>query len=74
MLDSNTSLAKKIQKLFREQGITIASILMAIGMAIGVLVEALLSGGGGGGGTVASPLPPNNKQGLKEWIKAKLKP
>ena len=41
VLDKDTSLAKKIRTLFREQGITIASILMAIGMAIGVLVEAL---------------------------------
>ena len=54
VLDSNTSLAEKIRTLFREQGITIASILMAIGMAMGVLVEALLPGGdaaalGGGG-------------------------
>ena len=58
VLDSNTSLAEKIQTLFREQGITIASILMAMGMAIGVLVEALLPGGGGAetSGVVASLL------------------
>ena len=47
VLDKDTSLAEKIRMLFREQGITIASILMAIGMAICVLVEALLPGGGG---------------------------
>ena len=47
VLDKDTSLAEKIRTLFREQGITIASILMAIGMAIRVLVEALLPGGGG---------------------------
>ena len=41
-LDQDTSLGEKIRTLFREQGITIASILTAIGMAIGVLVEALL--------------------------------
>ena len=35
VLDSNTSLGEKIRTLFREQGITIASILMAIRMAIG---------------------------------------
>ena len=46
VLDKDTSLAEKIRTLFREQGITIASILKAIGMAIGVLVEALLPGGG----------------------------
>ena len=33
VLDSNTSLVEKIQTLFREQRITIASILTAIGMA-----------------------------------------
>ena len=44
--DKDISLAEKIRTLFREQGITIASILTAIGMVIGVLVEALLPGGG----------------------------
>ena len=63
-----------IRTLFREQGITIASILMAIRMAIGVLVEALLPGGGAaatsrGGGE----LPSKDKKGLKEWIRNKLK-
>ena len=48
VLNKDTSLAEKIRTLFREQGIMIASILTAIGMAIGVLVEALLPGGGGG--------------------------
>ena len=47
VLNKDKSLAEKIQMLFREQGIMITSILMAIGMAIGVLVEALLPGGGG---------------------------
>ena len=61
VLDKDTSLAEKIQTLFREQGITIASILTAIRMAIGVLVEALLPGGGGaavasGGGGGANHL------------------
>ena len=67
VLDSNTSLAEKIRTLFREQGITIASILTAIGMAIGVLVEALLPGGGGGGATTSGgEPPPKDEKGLKE--------
>ena len=70
MLDKDTSLGEKIRTLFREQGITIASILTAIGMAIGVLIEALLPGGGGAGG--GQP-PPKDKKGLKEWIRNKLK-
>ena len=76
VLDSNTSLAEKIRTLFREQGITIASILMAIRMAIGVLVEALLPGGGGGGAEASGERdepPPKDEKGLKEWIRNKLK-
>ena len=72
VLDKDTSLGEKIRTLFREQGITIASILTAIRMAIGVLVEALLPGGGGtisGGGEP----PPKDEKGLKEWIRNKLK-
>ena len=74
MLDKDTSLGEKIRTLFREQGITIASILTAIGMAIGELVEALLLGGGattasGGGGEP----PPKDEKGLKEWVRNKLK-
>ena len=44
---------------------------MAIGMTIGVLVEALLPGGGG----VASggEPPPKDEASLKEWIRNKLK-
>ena len=57
--------------LFREQGITIASILTAIGMATGILIEALLLGGGGG--TAASPPPPKDEKGVKEWLRNKLK-
>ena len=74
VLDKDTSLGEKIRTLFREQGITIASILTAIGMAIEVLVEALLPGGGattasGGGGEP----PPKDEKGLKGWIRNKLK-
>ena len=47
---------------------------MAIGMAIGVLVEALLPGGGGGGAVASGgEPPPKNERGLKEWIRNKLK-
>ena len=72
VLDKDTLLGEKIQTLFREQGITIASILTAIGMAIVVLVEALLPGGGGAVTSGGEP-PPKNEKGLKEWIRSKLK-
>ena len=63
---------EKIRTLFRERRITIASILSAIGMAIGVLVEALLPGGGGAAVASGEP-PPKDEKGLKEWVRNKLK-
>ena len=72
VLDKDTSLGEKIRTLFREQGITIASILTAIGMAIGVLVEALLPGGAAVASGGGEP-PPKDEKGLKGWIRNKLK-
>ena len=69
----NTSLGEKIRTLFREQGITVASILTAIGMAIGVLVEASLLGGGGAATASGDEPHPKDEKGLKEWIRNKLK-
>ena len=71
VLDKDTSLGEKIQTLFREQGITIASILTAIGMTIRMLVEALLPGGGGA--AASGGPPPKDEKGLKEWVRSKLK-
>ena len=68
VLDKDTSLGEKIRTLFREQGITIASILMAFR----VLVEALLPGSGGAMASGGEP-PPKGKKGLKEWIRNKFK-
>ena len=73
VLDKDTSLAEKIRTLFREQGIMIASILTAIGMAIRVLVEALLPGGGGAATASGGEPTPKDERGLKEWIRNKLK-
>ena len=71
VLDKDTSLCEKIRTLFREQGITIASILTAIGMASGVLVETLLPGGGGA--VASGGPPPKDEKGLKEWVRSKFK-
>ena len=74
-LDKETgTLGERIRTLFKEQGITIVSILTTVGMAVGVLIKALLgssivststssstSGGDGKGG------------GAREWIKNNLK-
>ena len=44
-LDKETgTLGERIRTLFREQGIMIVSILTALGMTLGVLIEALLGG------------------------------
>ena len=73
-LDKETgTLGERIRTHFKEQGITIVSILTAVGMTIGVLIEALLGGpcvstpksGGTSGG--------DKKGGAREWIKNKLK-
>ena len=45
---------------------------MAIGMAIGELVEALLPGGGGAISGGGEP-PPKDEKGMKGWIRNKLK-
>ena len=74
-LDKETgSLAERIKTLFKEQGITIISILTALGMTLGVLIEALL----GGPSTTSTPTSQSTttsdkKGGAREWIKNKLK-
>ena len=73
VLDRDTSLAEKIRTLFREQGITIASILTAIGMAIGVLVEALLPSGGSAPVQVPDKGETPGKDNADNWIRNKLK-
>ena len=75
-LDKETgTLGERIRTLFKEQGITIVSILTAVGMTIGVLIEALL--GGPTVSTTTSGSTPadggDKKGGAREWIKNKLK-
>ena len=74
-LDKETgTLGERIRTLFKEQGITIVSILTALGMTLGVLIEALL----GGPSTTSTPASQSTttsdkKGGSREWIKNKLK-
>ena len=74
-LDKETgTLGERIRELFKNQGITIVSILTALGMTIGVLIEALL----GGPSTTSTPTSQSTttsdkKGGAREWIKNKLK-
>ena len=73
-LDKETgTLGERIRTLFKEQGITIMSILTAVGMAIGVLIEALLGGPSTSTPTSQSTTTSDKKGGAREWIKNKLK-
>ena len=73
-LDKETgTLGERIRTLFKEQGITIVSILTAVGMAIGVLVEALLGDPTVSTATSGSSSSGNKKGGARDWIKNKLK-
>ena len=67
------TLANRIRTLFKEQGITIVSILTAVGMAIGVLIEALLGGPSVSASTPGYTNGGDKKGGAREWIKNKLK-
>ncbi|CAG2231983.1 unnamed protein product [Mytilus edulis] len=64
VLYEDKTLGERIRTLFREQGITIVSVLTAFGMIIGVIVEAFTGG-------TTSPSP--SKGGVQDWIKKQLK-
>ena len=66
------TLGERLSTLFKEQGITIVSILTAVGMAI-VLIEALLSSPSVPTTTSQSTTTSDKKSGAREWIKNKLK-
>ena len=71
ILHEDTTLAERVRTLFREQGVTLVSILTAIGMAISTLVLSLTGGASGGSVTPPTP-PPSDKGGLREWAKKTL--
>ena len=73
-LDKETgTLGERIRTLFKEQGITILSVLTAVGMTIGVLIEALLGGPSASAPTSGGTTTSDKKGGAREWIKNKLK-
>ena len=67
VLKEDTTLRERLKTLFKEQGITIVSILTAIGMIIGVIVQAVILTTGGG---TTPPKPPS--KGVKDWVKKQL--
>ena len=69
-LDKETgTLGERIRTLFKEQGITIVSILTALGMTLGVLIEALLGGPSTSTPTSGGTSGGDKKGGAREWIK-----
>ena len=73
-LDKETgTLGERIRTLFKEQGITIVSILTAVGMATGVLIEALPGGPSASAPKSGGTSGGDKKRGAREWIKNKLK-
>ena len=73
-LDKETgTLGDRIRTLFKEQGVTIVSILTTLGMTLGVLIEALLGGPSTSTPTSQSTTKSDKKGGAREWIKDKLK-
>ena len=74
-LDKETgTLGERIRTLLKEQGITIVSIPTAVGMALGLLIEALLENPTVSTITSGSTSGGDRKGGeSREWIKNKLK-
>ena len=64
VLDKNSSLIERIRTLFREQGITIFSILTALSMTISTFALTITGAcGGGEGGS-----PPKDEGVLNKWL------
>ena len=73
-LDTETgTLGERIRTLFKEQGITIVSILTAVGMTIGFLIEALLGGPSTSTPRSSGTSGGDKKGGARKWINNKLK-
>ena len=68
ILHEDTMLPERVRTLFHEQGVTLLSILTAIGMAI-LTLDLALTGGASGGSAVTPLPPPSDKGGLQEWAK-----
>ena len=66
VLDQDTSLAERTRTFFREQGITIFSILDAFSMTISTIVLAITGDFGGGGGAKGSTQ--KDERALKKWL------
>ena len=71
VLNEDTTLAERLRTLFREQGVTIASVLTALGFIVSTVVLAFQNMLGGGWPT---PTPtPSGHDGATGWVKKQLK-
>jgi len=71
VLNEDTTLAERLRTLFREQGVTIASVLTALGFIVSTIVLAVQKIFGGGGPTPAPT--PSGRGGVTDWVKKQLK-
>ena len=72
-MDKETgTLGERIWNLFKEQSVTIVSILTTLGMTLGALIEALL-GGPSVCTTASGSFSSDKKGGARKWMKNKLK-
>ena len=70
VLNEDTTLAERLRTLFREQGVTIASILTALGFIVSTIVLVIQNTLGRGG-----PMPaptPSDRGGVTDWVKKQL--
>ena len=71
VLNRDTTLAERLRTLFREQGVTIASVLTALGFIVSTIVLAIQNALGGGW---PAPAPtPSGRDGVTDWVKKQLK-
>ena len=88
MLHQDLTLGEQIQTLFREQGITIASVITALGLAIGMIINSIRSAfkttppaptpkptpkPSPKPEPTPKPEPPKPEPGIKGWIKEQLR-
>ena len=67
VLNEDTTLAERLRTLFREQGVTIASVLTALGFIVSTIVLAIQNTLGGGWPA------PSGRDGVTDWVKKPLK-
>ena len=68
VLKEDSTLSERLRTLFKEKGITIVSVLTAVGINIEVTVDAFIVTSGG----AATPSKPPSQGGAKVWVKKQL--